>query len=485
MELSTGFDLCLDNPTLINSLMIGQCLNYTTSLSNVTIGLNRTNLGTVTLNNSFEEYDILEGKDHTKGITITDTPLRKVARYMDYYFVPCIIAAGLIGNTLSFMVFVLTRLRRLSSSVYLAALSISDSGFLICVFFSWSNNVNITVYHKPGWCQAFVYMTYLFGFLSVWYIVAFSCERFIAVKWPFKRSEMCTPRRARIVVISLAVFALITYSFAIWTSEVTLWYGMIFCVPKEKYRDLVEKINNIDSVITLVVPFVTILFFNSWIVYSVRNLVSHRQQQLWQFQNSKTCSGTSIDRRNASRTQSTSSNRSCTPVTAINQQYVQLKSIHSISSISQGTSQKINLIRTKSSSQRHLSGSSKQMHDSRKQYQLHVTKMLLTVSSIFLLLNLPSHIIRLYDFFHRMTVGSSITNLTIVRLQKIFTYIYYVNFAINFLLYNLCGKNFRKALKTLIIKMKSNIIKLSSRKQFRRPSVKSIRSARSFIMTNV
>ncbi len=201
------------------------------------------------------------------GLQIRDTLLRRIAHNVDFYVVPCIIAAGLIGNSLSFLVFVFTKLRNLSSSVYLAALSISDSGFLLCVFFSWSNNVGIRIYHTQGWCQTFVYLTYIFGFLSVWYIVAFSCERFIAVKYPFKRSQMCTPKRAKIVVISLAVFSVIAYNFAIWTSDIFLWHNMYICCPMDKYRNLIAKLNNIDTVITLVIPFIAILFFNIWIVY--------------------------------------------------------------------------------------------------------------------------------------------------------------------------------------------------------------------------
>ena len=87
---------------------------------------------------------------------------------LDYYFVPAIIFIGLLGNTLSFMVFVFTNLKTLSSSVYLAALSISDSGFLICVFFSWVINHDVRIYHEQGWWQAFVYLTYVFSLLSVW-----------------------------------------------------------------------------------------------------------------------------------------------------------------------------------------------------------------------------------------------------------------------------------------------------------------------------
>ena len=393
----------------------------------------------------------------------------------------------LIGNTLSFLVFVLTNLKRLSSSAYLAALSISDSGFLVCVFFSWSNNINITIYHKPGWCQTFVYMTYVFGFLSVWYIVAFSCERFIAVKWPFKRSELCTPRKARIVVVSLAAFALVAYSFAVWTSEVASWYGMSICLPKEKYRNLVGKLNNIDSIITLIVPFIVILFCNSWIVYSVKNLSSQKQQQLWQFQNGRNLSSDKNGNKMSFRSQSTSSNlANFASAAAPHKRLAQSLSGYSVSSVS--SFQRINLIRTSSAvngSKKHKNESHRHVCDSRRQYQLHVTKMLLVVSSIFLLFNLPCHVIRLYDFFQRLTNKSYSTSLTIIRLQKIFTYVYYVNFSINFLLYNLCGENFRKALKSLISKIKRNAIKLWTRNHFRKQSLKSVRSVKSLIITNI
>ena len=172
---------------------------------------------------------------------IIDTNLRKLARYLDYYFVPCVIVTGLVGNTLSFAVFTFTNLKKLSSSVYLAALFISDSGFLICVFFSWSNNINIKIYHEPGWCQTFVYMTYVFSFLSVWYIVVFSCERFIAVKWPFRRSKICAPKKAKIVVVALAVIAVPAYSFAVWTSDVSHVYSTLACTPQDKYKKLLKK----------------------------------------------------------------------------------------------------------------------------------------------------------------------------------------------------------------------------------------------------
>ena len=55
------------------------------------------------------------------------------------YLTPIIIIIGLLGNIMSFLVFVSTSLRHLSSSIYLAALALVDSGFLFQVQIMYLN----------------------------------------------------------------------------------------------------------------------------------------------------------------------------------------------------------------------------------------------------------------------------------------------------------------------------------------------------------
>ena len=50
-----------------------------------------------------------------------------ILNFLNLYVTPFIIAIGLTGNIISFLVFSLTHLKRLSSSIYLAALSVADS----------------------------------------------------------------------------------------------------------------------------------------------------------------------------------------------------------------------------------------------------------------------------------------------------------------------------------------------------------------------
>lgn len=126
-----------------------------------------------------------------------------------FYYTPMIVFVGIIGNILSVLVFFRTKLRKLSSSYYLAALGMSDTCFLVLSFITWLNFVDINLTNHNVACQLYYYLQGVCSFLSVWYVVAFTVERFIAVLYPLKRQSMCTVRRAVIVLCGLTVAALI------------------------------------------------------------------------------------------------------------------------------------------------------------------------------------------------------------------------------------------------------------------------------------
>ena len=69
--------------------------------------------------------------------------------------------------------------------------------------------------------------------------------------------------------------------------------------------------------------------------------------------------------------------------------------------------------------------------------------MLLLVSSVFLLLNLPSHAIRVQYFFMDLFYSHYKPSRTFIQCQNLFTLLYNCNFAVNFILYSICGRKFR------------------------------------------
>ena len=345
------------------------------------------------MNGNVTDVDFnISSDDHQQKHSPLYTVLRGTTNTLDMFLVPTLVAMGVMGNTLSFVTFTFSNLKSLSSSVYLAALAIADIGFLLCVLASWITNFNVNLYHQPGWCQTFVYLTYVFSFLSVWYVVGFTVERYIAVRFPFKRGDMCTVRRARIVVVGLSIFSTITYNFAIWTTGSFIMpstspiAGQRLCYPKDSWREVLKIANNFDSVVTLAIPFFVIAILNAHIIYAVTRYQREANEMVI-YRSSATASATSS-------TANTSSNT----------------------------------------------------RESNK-----VTRMLLVVSFTFLLLNVPGHVIRFHVFVQTMNDPLYKAGPIYYELQKLFVYLYYVNFSINFFLYSLCGKNFRVALKSLLI----------------------------------
>ncbi|XP_077280752.1 uncharacterized protein LOC143907723 isoform X1 [Temnothorax americanus] len=74
--------------------------------------------------------------------------------------------------------------------------------------------------------------------------------------------------------------------------------------------------------------------------------------------------------------------------------------------------------------------------------------MLVLISTVFILLNLPSYVIRLCVFFFALAKKN--TPETLWCLQQFFMLLYYTNFSINFLLYAMCGITFRRCLEQIL-----------------------------------
>lgn len=162
----------------------------------------------------------------------------EVGDFLTHYYTPALVLFGCIGNILSVIVFFNTKLRKLSSSYYLAALGISDTCFLIGAFVSWLNYVNINIYNRNYYCQFFTYTSGLCSFLSVWFVVAFTVERFIAVLYPLKRQTMCTVRRACIVLTGLICLgSVICVPYFIYAApQYSEYVNDYICDVREEYR---------------------------------------------------------------------------------------------------------------------------------------------------------------------------------------------------------------------------------------------------------
>lgn len=115
-------------------------------------------------------------------------------------------------------------------------------------------------------------------FFLLWnfrFTVAFTTERFVVVAYPLKRSQYNSSTRSRYVIILLTLLALVLYSPSLWTSGIehapsgrsTLPPYENRCVTLRRWVKFTRQMNIIDFFLTFVIPFLTIVTFNTLIIW--------------------------------------------------------------------------------------------------------------------------------------------------------------------------------------------------------------------------
>ena len=341
------------------------------------IAVNDTGLSQ-TFNLSDEDF----AADDQKYI-LTGQLLRKIC-------VPIIGTVGICGNILSIVVFLTRYMRRLSCSIFLAGLAFVDNLFLVSLMITWVDGHLANILTSGISCQCIIFVTYVSSFLSVWFIVGFTCERFFAICFPL-RAFTCTKFRGKTAVLSLTVLACLSYTFSFYTVTVGRNHSRQICVFRNEYMDFLQTATWIDTIITLVIPFLTITIVNAKILQTF-------------FKSSKRRPIHHPKLRRLSADPRQGRNISSRPIW-----------------------------------KRHPS--------------FRITRTVLFVSTTFIVLNLPSHTIRLYNLITYTSNGGGnfTTSVKFLFLQELGNMLFYMTFGCNFILYTLFGSNFRHSLKSLFM----------------------------------
>lgn len=206
----------------------------------------------------------------------------QIASALNVVYTPILVALGILGNIVSIFVFYSSKLRNQSTSQYLTALAVSDTVFLTQLIPPWLKAVQITgVFHRNIFCQFFIYISYVCCTTSSWLVVAFTIERFVAVIYPLQRNVVCTAARARFVIYTLALFAFMINVPVLRFAKAT----PNDCNIDEDYMEPAARFNFIDTGISFTVPLAIIVILNSGITFGVyrlekENNILHREERL-------------------------------------------------------------------------------------------------------------------------------------------------------------------------------------------------------------
>ncbi|XP_076324159.1 G-protein coupled receptor [Tachypleus tridentatus] len=326
----------------------------------------------------------------------------KILRYFNIIYVPFIVIFGMLGNILSFKAFFFSRLKLRPSSQYLGCLAISDFGYLSMVLLTYFQSQQYPALNVDSVCKFVQYMSCIFSCWSVWLIVSFTVERFLAVKFPLLRPRLLNPSRARLVISLTALMSALFNSYIILFAGITRMEGtnLFQCDVLQQYESLWIYTNLVDMILTLLIPVILIVSMNFMIGYILYTFhVDHNEAKEATFRHSFSLQKTSVSQISESSRHS--------PFADIN--------------------------------------------------QVKVTRIILLISSVFVILNIPSYTNRVYVSVMLLRESDSSQNIFVFHQWSML--LFYTNFAINFLLYNFSSRLFRRIIKddfvNLFRKMKS------------------------------
>ncbi len=385
----------------------------------------------------------------------TQDRFRHTLNYLFVYITPVIIVVGVVGNFMSFLVFCFTYLQRLSSSVYLTSLALADVGFLGSLLFVWLDSVDVKLFSTEGWCQTIIYVMRVCEFLAVWYVVSFTAERYIMVYYPLRKDSFCTRRKAKIVALCLLLYSLAFYVYPFWTYDVIrLLNNKVVCSPLPMMHDTTTALSSIHTLQACVLPSLVIVVLNVRLMIKLH--VFQRRYGRKAMRNQAPLQPEKRPRKSYIHTS----------VSTTGSMHIKFSSRpqNGMVKACQGSEVGCMLSPLANSGDGAHSASGARPLQSRSQYR--TARMLLIISSVFVLLNLPNHGFRVQGFLRSLLGLSAKQTRSQYIWQEVFQIVHLLNFAINFFVYSACARQFRTGLRRLCRRWSYNLDKIG--RMFRR-----------------
>ena len=298
-----------------------------------------------------------------------------------------------------------------STNYFLFGLAISDLIYNFILALLYLTRIGVyDILNMNYVCQTTIAITYICSFLSAAFTMLFTFQRFIAVVFPLKSAttfSLQSKNVIRRVIGTLVVSSFLIYSFSLvmYDTEPKQVHengpAQRMCGINEKYTNLVYIIENtMDSVLTLIIPSVSIIIMNAAIC---RSLSEHSKDN---FLN---------DSKNNSN--------------ANKQDQVLVKNSNSNNA---NHNKKLN-----------------QQQNSNSASSRRITKTLLIVSFAFVLLNSPYRLSKLISYISMSVKKQYVYSNVEFVVNEVLINLYFTSYSVNFFFYSFTGKKFRLSLKAL------------------------------------
>ena len=352
---------------------------------------------------------------------------------------------------LSFITVIFSSLRHTSTCVYMAAISVLDSVVLVTAlcFLIISYIGQTHFYFKNDWaCGTLTFLFYFSIHLDVLTLVAMTIDRFVVVKFPLKAQRLCTPKSALKTMAGIGLFSLTINFHNLFISRMKesgdpedplrCWY-----TDRQAELFAMKVYTWIDASIYSFIPFLSLTVLNVLIVRQVR--MSSRFSKQFIQSPEKTSGGI-----RTFRLERENSTPSCRDVELDSQS--SRKTVGSYQTSRETLNCRASTITTSAHGDTPSSNHKKKLgtkSTSGATSNANITVMLLAVSFTFLLLTSPVVIVLLYEGYYWLS-SSNVEKARSHLVHAVVDNLMYTNHAINFMLYCLSGRRFRRELGKLL-----------------------------------
>ena len=189
----------------------------------------------------------------------------KIASYINQYWFPILVPIGLVGNTLSFLVMIKPNNKKVSTCIYMAAISINDN-FMMCLALYYWLVIVVRIHGNILWdCRSLSYLVNFSLQCSTYLVLAMTVDKYIAVKWPHRAAIHSAPRKAKNISCGVIVCVMCYNIPHLFASN----FVGNQCVAYVDGGTIIKVFSWLSFIVNGIIPFSMLIYMNSVIVRTV------------------------------------------------------------------------------------------------------------------------------------------------------------------------------------------------------------------------
>ena len=191
----------------------------------------------------------------------------KIAKLINRYWFPILVPIGLVGNSLSFFVMIKPNNRQLSTCIYMAAISINDNVMMLLAIESWLAT-EIKAYRRyPVQCKIISFLGLTVLQNSTFQILAMTVDKYIAIKWPHRAATYSAPRRAKLT-IAVVCICVVIYNVPHFLASKLIG---VQCIGFRAEGAITKVYSWLSFVLNAIIPFGLLIYMNFAIVETIQS----------------------------------------------------------------------------------------------------------------------------------------------------------------------------------------------------------------------